>query len=273
MSQPSATTLPTVAVVVTSCRRIDLLEKTLESFLAHNDYPIQELVVIEDSDHEEVYGVSALLKDVPHRIILNGQNIGQIASIDKAYATVTADYIFHMEDDWGFTEKGFIGRALEVLQQEPRMIIVSVRDDADMPSYVRSLKTLTTAHAAYKRMFPALHHIWYTFTFNPSLKRTADYRALPGGYKGLGEEGGISRHYKAEKCDMGWLIGGGVHHTGHQRSNYGSSWGYNRNKPGSASLSRLLRAENLRKWRESLRRKFWHSLRKAGIDTEPFQRR
>ena len=273
MSAPSGSRPhPSVTAVVTSCRRFDLLEQTLNSFLAHNDYPIEELVVIEDSDDEGIYGIVPLLDGVRHRIILNGRNIGQIASIDKAYDGIETDYIFHMEDDWLFTRSGFIARAIEMLEGEPNAILANVRDDADMPRYIRSLRTQRVGTADYKRVYPEIHFLWYTFTFNPGLRRTRDYKAIEGGYAAIGDEGSLSRYYKRLGRDMVWLIGGGVRHAGHERSNYGSGRGYGR--PGlQTGIRRLFRQENLRKWRESLRRRFWHRLRQLGIDTEPLQRR
>lgn len=263
---------PTVTAVVTSCRRFDLLAETIRSFLKHNDYPLDELIIIEDSDDKGIYEVEPALDGVKYRIILNGKNIGQIASIDKAYAGIASDYILHMEDDWLFTKNGFVAGAVEVLEQEPNVILVSVRDDADMPRYVRSLRTRQTATAGYKRLFPELHFLWHTFTFNPGLRRTSDYRAISGGYRAIGEESSISRYYKSLNRDMAWLIGGGARHIGDHRSTYGSGWGY-RKSASTASIRRLFRRENLRKWRESLRRRFWHTLRRLGIDTEPLQRR
>lgn len=263
---------PTVSVVVTSCRRFDLLERTLKSFLEQNDYPLEELIVIEDSDDPSIYDIKLLLEGVRHRIIFNGKNIGQIASIDKAYTGIASDYIFHMEDDWLFTRTGFIVRAVEILEQEPNVIMALVRDDADMPRYIRSLKTRQTGAASYKLAFPELHFRWHTFTFNPGLRRTKDYRALSGGYATIGDEMAISHHYKTCKRDMAWMIGGGVAHAGDARSTYGNGAGY-RKSSSSSGLLRLFRHENWQKWRESLGRSFWHRLRLMGIDTEPLQRR
>lgn len=263
---------PTVSAVVTSCQRFDLLEKTLTSFLEQNDYPLEELIVIEDSDDRGIYGIEPLLEGIRHRIIFNGKNIGQIASIDKAYADIASDYIFHMEDDWLFTRKGFISRAVEILEQEPQVIMALVRDDADMPRYIRSLKTHRAGAASYKLAFPELHFRWHTFSFNPGLLRTEDYKVITGGYATIGDEMAISHHYKARKQDMAWLIDGGVRHTGGERSTYGTNWGY-RKTASHRSMKRLFRRENWRKWRESLGRHFWHRLRLMGIDTEPLQRR
>lgn len=261
---------PTVTAVVTSCKRLDLLEETLKSFIDHNTYPLKEFIIIEDSPEEGVHEFSKVLQGVNHRILVNGKNIGQIASIDRAYGEIDSDYIFHLEDDWRFTCPGFIERAIEVLEHEPNVILVCVRDDGDMPRYVRSLKTYATTMARYKRMFPQLHFAWYTFTFNPGLKRTADYRAIPGGYSAIGEEASLNRHYKDGGYDMAWLLNGGARHIGDKRSNYAGD-----RSDCNGQIKRigpLFTANNLLKWRESVRRKFWHMLRRLGIDTEPLQR-
>ena len=41
--------------VLTSCGRIDLLDKTLESFFIHNTFKFDELFLVEDSVDEDVY--------------------------------------------------------------------------------------------------------------------------------------------------------------------------------------------------------------------------
>ena len=44
-----------ITFVLTSCGRIDLLDKTLESFFKHNSYKCRELFLVEDSVDKEVY--------------------------------------------------------------------------------------------------------------------------------------------------------------------------------------------------------------------------
>ena len=44
-----------ITFVLTSCGRIDLLDKTLESFFKHNSYNCKELLLVEDSVDNEVY--------------------------------------------------------------------------------------------------------------------------------------------------------------------------------------------------------------------------
>jgi len=38
-----------VSLVITSCGRFDLLERTLDSFFKYNTYPIKEVIITEDS--------------------------------------------------------------------------------------------------------------------------------------------------------------------------------------------------------------------------------
>lgn len=264
---------PSVVVVVTSCRRFDLLEITLKNFIEYNDYPIREVIVIEDSDDAGVHQVCSVLSGVKHRVIVNGENIGQIRSIDKAYAEIDADYIFHMEDDWLFTRSGVIASLVRVLELERNAVIACARSGADMPRYVRSLATQAVDGVEYKRLFPELHHLWHTFTFNPGLRRVGDYRELVGGYQSIGDEAAISRRYKAQKRDMLWLVNGGVKHIGVDgRSTYGKGAGFGRSRL-AGRVRRIGSLNNLNKWRRSFGRWFWHILRLVGLDTENLQRR
>lgn len=54
-----------LTVVLTSCRRHDLLLKSLESFFATNDYPISEIIIIEDSEQSPEQAVLARFPDQP----------------------------------------------------------------------------------------------------------------------------------------------------------------------------------------------------------------
>ena len=111
-----------VTVVVTSCGRQDLLERTLDSFLKYNTYPVRAFVIVEDdaSDKnrrlEEKYGPYNL------KWLATGKHIGQISAIDEAYKHVQTEYIFHCEDDWEFTAPGFIEKSLAVLTANPKLL-------------------------------------------------------------------------------------------------------------------------------------------------------
>jgi hypothetical protein len=111
-----------VTVVLTSCNRPELLEKTLISFIKYNTYRnIKETIIIDDSG---IYGCNNIVLNKPYlnpylkilniKSIYNKTNIGQIQSIDKAYSYVKTKYIFHCEEDWEFLQTGFIEKSLKI---------------------------------------------------------------------------------------------------------------------------------------------------------------
>lgn len=154
-----------VTLVVTSCDRFDLLRKTLDSFFAFNTYPIAKVILTEDSGVLFPDWVGAYHSDTG--LIEQEESVGQVASIDRAYATVDTPYIFHLEDDWEFYRPGFIEASMEIMEKEPQCITVWLRDRKD-----------TGKHPINGDMVDTNWHGWHGFTWNPSLKRLSDYRAV-----------------------------------------------------------------------------------------------
>ena len=107
-----------VTFCLTSCGRVDELEKTIDSFLKFNDYPIKDWFIIEDSGDTTIWSQIVSLNNNKwnkrFKLIFNSNNIGQNASIDKMYAKVETEYIFHCEEDWEFYKGGFIEDSLKV---------------------------------------------------------------------------------------------------------------------------------------------------------------
>ena len=85
-----------VSLVVTSCGRFDLLERTLDSFFKYNTYPIKEVIITEDStEGKKLEKLVSKYKNQNFKLIVNETRIGQIKSIDKAYKEVDTEYVFH----------------------------------------------------------------------------------------------------------------------------------------------------------------------------------
>lgn len=251
-----------LTVVLTSCRRHDLLAKTLESFFATNDYPIHEFIIIEDSDMEGVREIAARFPDQPIRVIVNGVNIGQHRSVDKAYAEVKTPYILHLEDDWQFPVSGIVGRGVDVLKRNDDLLLVLLRTDSDMPRAFRRFP-MVAGDSAARLILPTAHRTWYSFTFNPTVKRLADYQKLPGGYAAFASEVALSLYYKDQGARIAWLEGTKVQHLGFGHSNFG-----HKKQKGFrgivTSLQRFFSAKTLKKWRTSLGRRINHYKRKRG---------
>lgn len=252
-----------LTVVLTSCRRPDLLKRTLDSFFETNDYPLAEFIVIEDSDDQRVADTVASYNDPKLRLIMNGTNLGQRVSIDRAYAEVKTTYILHLEDDWIFPKSGIVEQGISILEAEPEVRLVQLRTERDTPSIVKNAepKHIDRTDAFYHVIPLTADRTWHTFTFNPSVKRRDDYLALEGGYKRFGSEAEISIYYKEQRRPMAWLLGTGVDHIGWERSNF--SFDY---KPGLAGfmqrLGRFFSRRTIDKWARSLRRRVDHARRK-----------
>lgn len=161
-----------VSVVLTSCERLDLLSETLDSFLEMNTYPIDEFIIIEDSNKEKE--LQKLLEDKPSyfRYICNGKRLGQLNSIDKAYATVKSDYVFHMEDDWIFLEKGFIEKSVKVLVEHPQYLSLWLRNKEEVERLIDENKKVTIENKSY-------YHIEEEpLSFSPSLIKLENYKKV-----------------------------------------------------------------------------------------------
>jgi hypothetical protein len=205
---PSNSTSPPsgITLVVTSCDRHDLLRIALDSFLSQADLHPQETIIVEDS----VVPMPAwLASDRLHyeshlgkiHWLQNEKHLGQIHSIDRAYALVTTPYIFHCEDDWKFVEGNFMGESRELLDLHADVIMVSLRGNTGWHP-LNWRKGIWIAE-------PGWHNGWGGISFNPGLRRTADYEKI-GSYAqhtgnkpdGLANEIELSKKY----LQMGYVI-------------------------------------------------------------------
>jgi len=164
-----------VTMVITCCGRVDLLERTLSSFARYNTYPIKKVIIVEDSGTKQDFTkIRSIVPDA--EIIENETNIGQIASIDKAYARVNTDYIFHCEEDWEFLNSKFIEKSFEILATNPKLFTVWLRGYHDTKNHAIMFdeKFDLPNGDHYYLMDGARKKHWCGFTFNPGLRRTSD---------------------------------------------------------------------------------------------------
>jgi hypothetical protein len=209
-----------VTVVITACNRTDLLERTLDSFAKFNTYPIERYIIVED-------GLGQAPSNLPPNTLYlkNVNNLGQVASIDRAYKEVATPYIFHCEEDWEFYRSGFIEQSMKILENYPKIIQVWIRAHSD-----------TNYHPIVKlEQFPFevmgydFDKIWHGFSFNPGLRRLSDYKAI-GNYSKytsnkieLASESALSELHKQLGFYAAILPEGYVRHIGERRSTSASS--------------------------------------------------
>jgi len=206
-----------VTMVVTSCKRYDLLDLSLESFYKFNRFPLYQTIIVEDGPEP-----CASLKDKYHRQniewIATGERVGQIAAIDYAYSRVKTAFIFHMEDDWEFFRPGFISRSMVLLLKHPKCLQISLRAHNDINDYPIEPMVYRERDVVWRKLagkFVNAWGEWNGFSFNPGLRRMSDY-VLTSGYGSISEfdfdnpgsaESKISQFY-AEKGHFAGIFDG-----------------------------------------------------------------
>jgi len=246
-------------LVVTSCGRFDLLEQTLRSFYTHVDITPEELIVVEDSTDMDVHKVLDGL-GLRARIFVNETRLGQMRSIDRAYTAVRTPLIFHCEDDWLFTRGGFIGASANILASLHNASMVGLRPRAELNPLVRASPTQRVGEVEYFQMDPKLHPEYFSYSFNPGLRRLSDY-ALLGPCAPLGGEEDVSYTFKKAGFYIANLEVPAVSHIG-----YGRHIDDPRMRPRARTLVQRL-ARSARKRVKRLQRAFgvWPRAQKGAL--------
>jgi len=207
-----------ITFVLTSCGRFDLLEETVRTFVASNTAPIARWLVVEDSGRPGVRDAVAGT-GIPFEFIVNDPPVGQMASIDRAYAAVTTPYIFHGEDDWRFFRGGFVEESLVLLERLPEVSAVMCRRAGQNrlhDAIVASAPRRELEGVAYR--MPSIHadDVWFGYGFNPGLRRLADVRAI-GSFASRGHEKHASLWFKRRGMGMASLEAPACETTGRGR--------------------------------------------------------
>lgn len=227
---------PKITVVITSCNRMDLLENSIDSFLAFNTYPLSNLtfMVVEDSGIpnvtdalEKKYAVITQMKGLADFTWLKKRkNRGYINSVDMAYSLVQTPYIFHMEDDWQFYRSGFIEKSLDILEADPKIMQVWLRERNDTNGHpVEPVRYHTMNKTQYNLVADNYEEVWGGFSLNPGLRRTEDqpiewYKTANRFNPKYNGESGMSIYFQQLGMRAAILTEGYVRHIGaHQHIN------------------------------------------------------
>lgn len=202
-------------IVVTSCGRFDLLRETLASLFKHLERPAKRVLVIEDSGDEAVRAALADLGS-PIEVIVNNPQLGQMKALDKVYALVDTPYAFHCEDDWEFFRGGFLEESFALLKARPDVSMVALRPRSELNPLVREMPVEKLGALEYFTLDPSLHPEYFSYSFNPGLRRVADIRAL-GSLAAIGHEPDVSYAFKQRGMRMANLQHPAVRHIGDGR--------------------------------------------------------
>lgn len=142
--------------LLTSCNRHDLLKKTVDSLFLNQKSKI-DLIINEDSEHP-VVGYK----------IIHTPSIGQDRVIESFINSSKNKYYLHLEDDWLFENSyDWIKKSMEILKNNPDVIKVICRDDAEHPCEFNS------DGWGYLEPWndPWKNNLWHGFGWNPGVTR------------------------------------------------------------------------------------------------------
>ncbi|HNX37491.1 MAG TPA: glycosyltransferase family A protein [Candidatus Cloacimonadota bacterium] len=164
-----------VTAIFFSCRRLDLLHRTVDAFVKANTYPLYDLIIVNDSGDPRIH--EQLEVEYPlYHLVLHGKNEGLIKSIDLGYARIGTEYFFHCEDDWLCNGKGgFIEASLSIMQERPDIEEVWL---ADYNKHPMDSKFHITADGVLYLLASENIDGWHGFTTACGLKRMSDYRKV-----------------------------------------------------------------------------------------------
>ena len=186
---------PTVSFTITTCGRLDLLDRTLNSFFELCKFPFSEYLMTEDSGDESVYQSLVEKWGDKFRILQNSPKIGLCRSIDRLWTEASSEYVFHCEDDWLFDSNPMlIEDSLSILREHSTIHQVQVRHVHDNPHKPENETYTTLKFVDYKHL-PWWRDAWTGYSWNPGLRRIADYRHMfPNGVQEYGDEIECSKH-------------------------------------------------------------------------------
>ena len=178
-----------ISICITSCNRWDLLEKSLRSIVKFWDGEVPDQILIhEDQDLSleaiSVFweGLNRLVKEENSEwpnVSLSWGKLGQIAAIDLMYSKVKTTYIMHEEDDFQFFKTGFVQKSLSILEEKPNIMQVWIRQPNDRNGHpCIGIVQKTSDGTRYQMMKTGFRGLWHGFSFNPGLRRLADYQRL-----------------------------------------------------------------------------------------------
>ncbi len=92
-------------------------------------------------------------------------------------AIVNTPFVFHCEDDWLFFRSGFIVESFTLLQKLPKSSVVLLRG-RDESGILRTLPYEKYEGILFFCSYPELDETWFGYSYNPGLRRLADYKRV-----------------------------------------------------------------------------------------------
>lgn len=213
-----------ITFTITSCNRLDLLKNTLDSFLFLNSFPLDQLLLSDDSGSFEIKEELTKIYSDKFEIIHNEKQLGLSKSLDNLFERSENEYIFHCEDDWYFEgNSNMIQESLDILKEFPNIHQVYVRHEINNPHPVNQNILETSTGVKFKivsqNFITANSQEWNGFSWNPGLRRKSDYlKMFPNGFSEFGDEYICADHSKKFNYLSAILVNTSCFHIGNNRT-------------------------------------------------------
>jgi hypothetical protein len=161
---------------ILSCNRLDVLDKTIQSFLFTRDYETK-MVLVDDSAEEGVFETLVERYGSYCDVICFPKNRSQWWAMDFMVSYCDTEYIFYLEDDWQLLKPGYLNQSKQILQKYRNIGTVDISwrtfEWQGIDSYD---KTLVDDMFYYKKPWKIsdYHLCWYGWIGSPNLKRRDD---------------------------------------------------------------------------------------------------
>jgi glycosyltransferase involved in cell wall biosynthesis len=170
---------PLVSVVVVGYNRLELLRKTITSFLNTTTYPRNslELILCDDGSPESVQDQMRLLPfDV---FLMASENRGMGNNTNKGIRAAAGAYILQLQDDWECGgPRDFIEAALDLLEERSDVALISLWEPLVGPLERRKLNSGRIAQIYTNRKEWRSNVCEYVYSDRPHLKRRTLHETL-----------------------------------------------------------------------------------------------
>lgn len=170
---------PKITFTMTTCRRLELFFKTMDSFLENClDTDLIERWIVSD-DRSNDRDIEEMKNRYPFLEIYKSPQPGQSASLDFLFSKVKTKWFFHCEDDWLFIKRGhFIRKLFDVAFDDIQIKNVILRYWQGV--FIKHGKLKYYMHIYNKNAIDNPVDIktskhfnnwtWYGYSFNPGLQ-------------------------------------------------------------------------------------------------------
>lgn len=190
-------------LTITTCKRLELFERTVNSFLhcCEDLHRIQRFVCVDDNSSESDRARMQERYPFFEFIFKGAADKGHARSMNLLRDAVRTPYWLHLEDDWEFlVPLPYVGRAADVLQAEPALAqVVFNRNYAETLAHRTLVGGLLRRHPATGRRYVLHEHVppeeqaaffarhpqgalsnmwWPHFSLQPSLMDAGKVQAL-----------------------------------------------------------------------------------------------